>query len=58
MKKNHIYILQNQAILYNNFEELDNILIDFYKNKYNMDNNGYLNYTPENVMNIFTPFLI
>jgi len=52
-EKNHIYILKNQAILYNNFEELDNILIDFYKNKYNMDNNGYLHYTPENVMNIF-----
>ena len=52
-EKNHIDILKNQAILYNNFEELNRILIEFYKNKYNMDNNGYLNYTPENVMNIF-----
>ena len=52
-EKNHIHILKNQAILYNNFDELNNILIDFYKNKYNMDNNGYLHYTPENIMNIF-----
>jgi len=50
---NHINILKNHAILYNNFDELYKILNEFSKNIYNMTNNGYLYYTPENVMNIF-----
>jgi hypothetical protein len=52
-ERNHIDILQNHAILYNNFEELNKILSEFYKNKYNMNDNGYLQYTPENIMSIF-----
>lgn len=52
-ENNHIDILKHQAILYNNFNELYTILNEFYVNKYDMTNNGYLEYTPTNVMTIF-----
>jgi hypothetical protein len=52
-ENNHIDILKHQAILYNNFNDLYTILNDFYVNKYDMANNGYLEYTPTNVMTIF-----
>jgi len=50
---NHIWILGNQSVLYNSYNDIYNILNTFTKNKYNMEENGYLNYTPENVMRIF-----
>lgn len=52
-EREHLIILKDKAIKYSNSEELEEILINFYKNKYSMDNNGYLFYTPENVMKIF-----
>ena len=52
-EKNHINILGNKAILYENERELYEIFSTFYKEKYDMKNNGYFYYTPENVMHIF-----
>jgi hypothetical protein len=52
-EKNHIDILGNKAVLYNNYQDIYNILYTFTKNKYDMTNNGFLFYTPENIMKIF-----
>jgi len=49
----HLLILKDKAILYRNPYDLYNIINTFTKNTYNMDNNGYMFYSPENVMNIF-----
>ena len=49
----HILILKDKAIIYNSPFDLYNILNTFTKNKYDVSNNGYMFYTPENVMNIF-----
>lgn len=51
--QSHINILGDKAVLYNNFESLYEILNTFKKGKYNMENNGYLKYSPQNVMKIF-----
>jgi hypothetical protein len=53
-ERNHINILGSQAVLYSDYETLYNILNTFDKHKYNMESNGYLFYTPKNVMEIFT----
>lgn len=53
IERNHIDILKEKAIIYNNYEDLYNIINTFYKNKYNMKNNDYMKFTPENVMKIF-----
>jgi hypothetical protein len=52
-EKNHIDILGNKSILYNNYQEIYDVLNTFTKKKYDMSNNGYLFYTPENIMKIF-----
>jgi len=49
----HLLILKEKAVIYNSFDDLFNILNTFTKNKYDMTNNGYMFYNPENVMNIF-----
>jgi len=49
----HLLILKDKAVIYNTPNELYDILRTFTKNKYDMKNNGYMAYTPENVMNIF-----
>lgn len=49
----HILILKEQAVCYANEDELLEIFETFEKNKYDMKNNGYMFYSPENVMNIF-----
>jgi hypothetical protein len=49
----HLLILKDKAILYKNPHDLYNIINTFTKNTYNVDDNGYMFYTPENVMNIF-----
>ena len=51
--KEHLLILKDKAVIYNSPEELYNILNTFTKDKYDVKNNGYMFYTPENVMNIF-----
>ena len=50
---NHIDILKEKAIVYNDAPELHKILMEFEKGKYDMSGNGYLEYSPENVMRIF-----
>jgi len=52
-ERNHINILREKAILYSDYESIYKILNEFEKNKYNMENNGYLKYNPENIINIF-----
>jgi len=52
-EKEHLLILKDKAVIYNSESELYNILNTFTKDKYNVKNNGYMFYTPENVMNIF-----
>jgi hypothetical protein len=49
----HLSILKEKAVLYRNPFDLYNIINTFTKNKYNVNENGYMFYTPENVMNIF-----
>jgi hypothetical protein len=52
-ERNHIDVLGKHAILYFNKNDLYQILKNFEVSKYDMDNNGYFFYTPENVMKIF-----
>lgn len=49
----HIDILGDKCIKYNHPQELLEILLNFKKGGFNMDNNGYMEYTPEKIMNIF-----
>ena len=49
----HLLILREKAVIYNNEQELADIFKTFTKDKYDMKNNGYMFYSPENVMNIF-----
>ena len=49
----HLLILKDKAVIYENGYELFDILNTFHINKYDMKNNGYMYYTPENVMRIF-----
>lgn len=53
IENEHILILNEKAVIYNCTEDLDNIFQTFSKDKYNMKDNGYLFYNPENVMKIF-----
>ena len=52
-EKEHNLILKEKAVLYNNQNDLNNIFETFTKDKYDVMNNGYLFYNPENVMKIF-----
>jgi hypothetical protein len=52
----HLITLGEKAITYTNYDDIYKILTQFDKNIYNsefMKDNGYLKYTPQNVMNIF-----
>jgi glycosyltransferase involved in cell wall biosynthesis len=50
----HFQILGKQVIKYLNKEELENILKNFVPSSFDMSDNGYLQYTPEKVMKIFS----
>lgn len=52
-ERNHLHTLGSQAVLYSDYESVYNILSTFQKNKYSMESNGYLTYSPENVMKTF-----
>jgi glycosyltransferase involved in cell wall biosynthesis len=52
-EKEHLIILKEKAVVYNNESELTQLLATFTKDKYDCTTNGYMFYTPENVMNIF-----
>lgn len=49
----HLLILKDKAVVYNNSEELETIITSFTKDKYDVNENGYMFYNPENVMKIF-----
>jgi hypothetical protein len=49
----HLLILKEKAVVYNTSEDLENILETFTKDKYDVSQNGYMFYNPENVMKIF-----
>ena len=52
-EKNHLDILKEKAVLYSDYESVYTILNEFTKEKYSMEENGYFEYSPENVMKIF-----
>lgn len=52
-EREHLIILKDKAVIYNSQEELYNIFETFTKNKYDVNENGYMFYNPENVMKIF-----
>ena len=52
-EKEHLIILKDKAVVYNDNNELYNIINTFTKNKYDMKNNGYMFFNPQNVMAIF-----
>jgi hypothetical protein len=52
-EREHLIILKDKAVIYNSKEELYNIFETFTKNKYDVNENGYMFYNPENVMKIF-----
>lgn len=52
-EKNHIDVLKEKCVLYNNYNSLFYLILTFHKNKYNMRDNGYFQFTPEKVMTIF-----
>lgn len=49
----HLDILKNNAILYHTKDELKRYLLSFKPDQYDMSQNGYLQYTPDKVMEIF-----
>ena len=52
-EREHLIILKEKAVVYNNESEVYDIMNGFTKTKYDVSNNGYMFYTPENVMGIF-----
>ena len=50
--REHLLILKDKAVIYNTPEEVLTILQTFTKDKYDVSENGYMFYTPENVMAI------
>lgn len=53
----HFEILQDKIIKYKNINELEDIILNFNKYKKDMTDNGYMKFTPEYVMNIFSTLL-
>jgi hypothetical protein len=53
IENEHLLILKEKAVIYNTPEDLKTILETFTKDKYDVSENGYMFYTPENVMKIF-----
>ena len=52
-----VHILKDKIILHDNSEELKNILLNWDKFKIDVSDNGYKQFTPENVMKIFDHYL-
>ena len=53
VEREHLIILKEKAVTYTSITDLFDILYTFHKDKYDMKNNGYMDYNPENVMSIF-----
>jgi hypothetical protein len=51
--RNHLAILGKKAVLYSDYASIYHILSTFTRDKYDMRDNGYLQYTPENIMRTF-----
>jgi len=52
-ERNHINVLADKAVLYSDYDSIYQIFSEFTKDKYNMENNGFIEYNPENIMKIF-----
>lgn len=52
VEREHLLILKDKAVIYNTPEQILNILQTFTKDNYDVSENGYMFYTPENVMAI------
>jgi glycosyltransferase involved in cell wall biosynthesis len=52
VEREHLLILKDKAVIYNTHSDIDNILQTFTKDKYDVSENGYMFYTPINVMNL------
>ncbi len=52
-EKNHIQVLKDQCLLYHDYNSLIYNILTFHKKKYDMNDNGYFQFTPEKVMTIF-----
>jgi hypothetical protein len=53
----HIRILGNQCIMYENRDHLVHMLENYHIYKKDMDENGYYSYTPENIVPLFNTFI-
>lgn len=53
VEREHLLILKDKAVIYNTPTDITTILYEFKKDKYDVSENGYMFYTPENVMKIF-----
>jgi hypothetical protein len=53
----HFDILKDKIIAYRSPEELENIILNYDLTKIDMNNNGYMDFTPENVMSIFNKLI-
>ncbi len=52
-ERHHIDTLGSKAVLYSDYNLIYNILLTWRNEEHNMEGNGYLKYSPENVMQIF-----
>ena len=52
IEREHLLILKDKAVIYNTPDQIATILQTFTKDKYDVSENGYMFYTPENVMAI------
>lgn len=50
IEREHLIILKDKAVVFNTPDEITTILQTFTKDKYDVSDNGYMFYTPENVM--------
>ncbi len=57
IERNHIDTLEEKALLYNNYEDLMSVLLNFDKNKF-INWNCYQEYLPEKVINRFVKFYL
>lgn len=53
VEREHLLILKDKAVTYDTQDDLETILKTFTRDKYDVSENGYMFYTPENVMRIF-----
>jgi hypothetical protein len=52
-ERNHLNILGDKAVLYHDYDSVHNILLNWKNGVYDMESNGYFEYTPEKIMKIF-----